>query len=63
MYLVYKIDARYRYRRAREWPGMAGKEAIEGAIHASPKTMSDTDYTDEFIEQECEARGLKPPHA
>lgn len=61
-FLIRGLDGLFRYRMARQWPGFANKEAVEGARAASPKPTADTDYTVDLIRQECEAKGLRPPH-
>jgi len=61
IFLINGLDAIYRFRRARQWPGFANKEAVEAATGASPKSIADTDYTGELLKEECEARGMEPP--
>lgn len=61
VFLIRGLDAIYHYRRARQWPGFANKEAVEGSVRASPDANADTDYTLAMLAEECAMRGLEPP--
>jgi hypothetical protein len=56
------LDAIFRYRLARQWPGFADKDAVKSAVNASPKLRADTDYTTERCIEACKDKGLIPPH-
>jgi len=62
VYLAEHADSLYRYRRARQWPGFADKDAVEATVNASPKLKADTDYTAAWYAEQCELKGIKGPH-
>jgi len=62
VFLANHLDSIHLHRRARQWPGFADKEAVEAVVNASPKLKADTDYTTEWCREECENKGLTPPH-
>jgi len=62
VYLAAELDAVFRYRLARQWPGFADKDAVKSVVNASPKLRADTDYSADWYRKQCIEKGLTPPH-
>ena len=55
------LDSNFRLERANTLPGMIDGDGMKSVAGAAPHIMTDSDETFEWLQEQCEAKGLIPP--
>jgi len=55
------MDSNFRLERANTLPGMIDGDGMKSVAGAAPHIMTDSDETFEWLQEQCEAKGLIPP--
>ena len=60
-FLVRGLDANFRLNRANTLPGMIDDKGMKATVAAAPHIMTDSSKTFEWLQEQCEAKGLIGP--